>query len=513
MRATARLHHPVASFGGNASTHLVVSVTADEVQDNPTRLGLVFVIDRSGSMSQDRKLETVSASLAHLANYLGSGDEIALVSFDSEIKIECEPRSADEAGLAAFTAAVRGLSPRGSTDLDSGLATGIALANQMARADGSRAVRVIVLTDGQANEGICEPEQIASRLLGLAEGVSVSTIGVGLGCNHDLLGLVAERGLGSYGFVESASVAPEVLGAEIGGLLHLAASRVEVRVVPKPGYVVLEPALGVRSVLADDGSLRVVLGNLVSGVTRHLVFPVSLKAQKRANARPVTMAEVAVSGLVDEAQLSIALKPKVHFVAGEAVRDEELDEIVDLARLAAVQREAEQRAAAFDFGGARALLANSSYLSPSVAVLSENLLASYGSQAEYESGTVLRNSMSSMLSPSMNLVGSSAEFTALSSRTVGSFVSDKAREVATETAAAVSSAMKKGSSTGPVTVAGSQTPGAAPDFAASPIFVTGRSGITVTTGNSTSSTGAGLGDEAAGEPGDEAAADSETSAE
>ena len=479
MRATARLHHPVVNFDGPLSSHLVVSISGDDVNRLRPALGLVFVIDRSGSMSQDHKLETVALSLSHLADYLGAGDEIGLISFDTEVRVEAPGTAANASGLAGFHEAVGALRPRGGTDLDAGLAAGIAMANQMARRDSSRVVRVILLTDGQANAGVCEPAMIASRLESLSEGVSVSTIGVGLDCNHDLLGLVAERGRGSYGYVEAASLAPEVLGAEIGGLLNLDATSVVVEVGANKSYATIGEPLAVRSTQNASGGFLVNVGLVISGATKHLVFPVTLTPAKRPFARPVSVADVRVRGLVEDMEIAISLKPKTHFVTGETSRDGELDEAVDLARLAAAQREAERLASRRDFVGAASVLGSMTYTSNSVNLLNQSLASNYVSQDEYASGTVSRNSMRSMLSVDSELVGSSAAFDALASRTIGSYVSSAARDVAVETGAAVASSMRA-----TVTVAGTNGPGSTkltggPGASKGPVALTGGGADTV----------------------------------
>jgi len=452
MRATARLHHPVVNVDGSLSSHLVVSVTGDDVNRLRPALGLVFVIDRSGSMQEDRKLETVALSLSHLADYLGDDDLVGLVSFDTEVRIESDIVAATPEGLATFERATKALSPRGGTDLDSGLAAGIALANKMARRGAHRVVRVILLTDGQTNAGVCEPSRIVSRLESCASGVTVSTIGVGLDCNHDLLGLLAEKGKGSYGYVEVASLAPEVLGAEIGGLLNLDATSVEIRVRANDQYMSAEAALSTKTT-CEGSELIVQIGHVVSGATKHVVFPVTLTSPKRPHARAVSVADVVVGGVVEDADVSIALKPKTHFVSEATQRDEELDEAVDLARLAAAQREAERLATRRDFAAAALVLGAVTYTSNSVRLLSESLQSSYRSQAEYQSTTVVRNSMRSMLSVDGGLIGSSADFDSLTSRTVGNYVSSAARSVAQETGAAVASTMKHPM----VTVAGTST--------------------------------------------------------
>jgi uncharacterized protein YegL len=439
MHAAAKLHHPTVSIDGPTPSHLVVSVTGDEGDRLRPTLGLVFVIDQSGSMAWQSKLTTVTSSLRYLSTYLTDDDEIALVSFATNARVELAATKATADGISTFNAALGKLRASGGTDLDHGLKVGIALANQLVREKTNRVVRVIVLTDGDATNGQTNPTMIVKRMDSAADGVSLSTIGVGSDCNHDLLGRLAERGSGSYGFVESPGQAAEVLGAEVGGLINLDASDVKVTVEARATYLSVSPALAVPCSTDSDGRLVVSLGNLVAGQTRTLVFPVSALPPKGAFVRPVTGADVIVTGRVEDMATTIECKPKVKFADGVTVRDESLDEDVDLAVLAVAQRAAEERATHHDYAGASSLLrsAGSQCYTAGVAVLGSSLGASYSSAEQYRGDQGLRNSASSLLNATTDLIGSSPAFNSLVSRTIGGYGTDAQREVGLNTAKSV----------------------------------------------------------------------------
>jgi hypothetical protein len=442
MHASAKLHHSTVNLDGPTPSHLVVSVTGDEGDRLRPTLGLVFVIDQSGSMAWQNKHSTVTSSLRYLSTYLSDNDEVALVSFASSVKIELDTTRATKDGLARFESALCKLHAQGGTDLDKGLKVGIALANKIARDDVNRVVRVIVLTDGDATSGECNPSMIERRMDSASSSVSLSTIGVGSDCNHNLLGRLAERGSGSYGFVESPGQAAEVLGTEIGGLINLDASDVKVVVEARATYLSVSPALGVTCTTDSDGRIVVQLGNLVAGQTRNVVFPVTTCPPKHSFARPVTSADVTISGRVEDAATTIACKPKVHFATGLSIRDESLDETVDLAVLAVAQKAAEARAAHNDFAGASSILRSfaDTTFTAGVAVLGTGLEVSYQSAANYQADQGLRNSAGALLGAATDLVGSSQAFNSLVNRTVGDYSNDAARQVGLETARNVASA-------------------------------------------------------------------------
>lgn len=443
MRINARLHHPVVHVGDTVPTHLVVEVEGEEGERLRPPLGLVLLLDRSGSMG-GTKHATVTAAIDHLVGYLSEDDVVGLVGFDDAVTVALDPRPVRflHDGDGVLARALSDLRPRGSTDLDAGLQTALALANGIVRDHPGHVVRVVLLTDGRANVGVTDPATIAGRLASVSGAVSVSTIGVGVDCDHDLLGRLAREGRGSYGFVESPALAAEVLGTEIGGLVNLDAANVVVTLSPKEAYAAVGAPLAVEHADQVEGSWRVRLGHLVAGQTRRLVFPVTPVPPARAHARPVTVADVAVSALVEGAVVTLTAKPKTHFSAAATLRDEAVDEAVDLAILAEAVRQAESAAQRQDYNAVRQVFSQAESITHTVGVsaLNRELAASYVNNDAYNSSGPDRAAFATVLSSNADSIGTSARVAATLARTttVGTATSALARAVGLETANAVS---------------------------------------------------------------------------
>lgn len=442
MRAFAHLHHPRVAKNDATSTHLVVTVEAGEVTESlRPRLCIIPVVDRSGSMGREHKLAIVTAALRHLSSHLVADDQVGLVSFDDTVCTHLRPRPADARGMAAFHGVLSELAPRNMTDLSGGLAAGLAAAHQVAAsAERGTIVRVLVLTDGQANAGLTSPDGLLAQVADLPGSVSVSFLGVGTDCDHDLLGRLAEAGGGSYGFIETAERAADALGAEIGGLLHTAVAGLEVELRAREKYVRFGEPLASRTE-THEATTTVRLGVLGDGARRHVVVPVTTIAPGRAHARPVTIADVLVRGIVDDAPVEIKLLPKVHF--GEAGgADHELDETVELAVLADAQARAEEAARAGRYEDSVTLLGAVTTTTGSAKALQSWLAQNYADQHAYGASAVeRRSSIAAFSNTAGGLVGSSAGFDAMASRTLGSYVTDAQRHAANETRAAVSRAL------------------------------------------------------------------------
>jgi Ca-activated chloride channel family protein len=96
--------------------------------------------------------------------------------------------------------------------------------------------RVILLTDGIANEGVTDPDRIAADALAYNEqGIYLSTIGLGLDFNDALLIQLADQGQGGYTFVDSAEEMDRVFREHVAGLKQRVASDVSVTIIPEAG--------------------------------------------------------------------------------------------------------------------------------------------------------------------------------------------------------------------------------------------------------------------------------------
>src|SRR5438132_172271 len=102
--------------------------------------------------------------------------------------------------------------------------------------DAGRLTRCFLLTDGLANVGVTDVEQIAADAAGVRAnaGVGTSTFGIGLDYNEALLGPMAVAGGGQFHNLRSpAEIATTFLG-ELGELLAVAARDVRLEIEGTP---------------------------------------------------------------------------------------------------------------------------------------------------------------------------------------------------------------------------------------------------------------------------------------
>jgi len=227
---------PAVAADQSSALELLISIATPELpaelQARPRPpLNLALVIDRSGSMS-GRKLSYARKAARFLAGELTARDRLAIVAFDDEVTVVMPSTAVSDP--QPFLAAINTIHSGGCTALfDGWLAGATQVANHL---DPAALNRVLLLSDGQANEGLTDQRQIAEKVAGLtARGISTSAFGLGDGFDEDLMGAMASSGDGTLAFIESPGQLADLYASELQGLATTAGKRVSLGIRAKHG--------------------------------------------------------------------------------------------------------------------------------------------------------------------------------------------------------------------------------------------------------------------------------------
>ncbi len=204
----------------------VQGYSVSEAERKPA--SLTFVIDISGSMAQDGRLELVKQSLQMLVDRLRPSDSVAIVVYGSDARVLLNPTSGED--RATILSAIYGLQPEGATNVEAGLRVGYDLANRAYRPDGIN--RVILCSDGVANVGATGPDQILQSIRGYADaGITLTTVGFGMGNFNDvLMEQLADNGDGNYAYVDDLDEAQKLFVEDMTSTLQVIALNAKVQV-------------------------------------------------------------------------------------------------------------------------------------------------------------------------------------------------------------------------------------------------------------------------------------------
>ena len=268
VETESRISHPALLPGEEQEVFLYVALRgADVPLEQRLDLNLALVVDRSGSMGSQDKLVQAKAAAEQLVERLGPRDRLAIVVYDNEIDTVVPSSFVDETG--GFKTAIRALRPGGNTNLYGGLAAGC---NEVLAHYDERALnQVLLLSDGLANEGLTDRTKIRRRVQGFHErGLRVSTMGMGLNYDEELLGLLAHNARGNYSYVDHAEAVGGYLDREIDQLAAVVARDLELRVELGDG-VRLEEVYGYPSRREGD-AVVVPIPDTFAGERRKVVL-------------------------------------------------------------------------------------------------------------------------------------------------------------------------------------------------------------------------------------------------
>ena len=230
-------------------------------------LNLAIVIDKSGSMADFNKLERVKQALLVLVSKLRDTDTLSLVTFDANARVVFPAQRL--ANRSEVTEIIRSLRPGSSTNLEAGLMLGYKEAEKVFDRESTN--RVILLTDGIANQGVISPMQIERESQSFNEqGIDLSTIGVGEDLNKDLLRDLAKSGRGLFHFIADDEDVQKVFASELQSLISPVAKNPELEVTFGSGLR-LEHVYGFEPRIGKN-SVRIHLDTMNSGMTEVVIL-------------------------------------------------------------------------------------------------------------------------------------------------------------------------------------------------------------------------------------------------
>jgi Ca-activated chloride channel homolog len=252
---------------------------------SPLNVGVV--LDRSGSMYDERRLDFVIEAVKFLVDNLAPEDRVAIVAFADKAEVVA-PADAihDKAAVKRKIDDIDLLEIGGGTQMAAGMRAAIEeVKKHLSR---ERLNRVLVLTDGQTyEETACIDLANANR-----EQMSFSAMGVGVEFNEKLLMRIAEDSHGKYHFIGDPADIPGIFEDELQGLRAVTARNGRIDATLSQGVTVREVfraspeiyALG-APLLGDDRRISYEVGDLEAGVPASVLLTLVLPPRRPGSVR------------------------------------------------------------------------------------------------------------------------------------------------------------------------------------------------------------------------------------
>jgi Ca-activated chloride channel family protein len=233
VKVTAGIGRPYMLADGKQLNYIKVRLDGGAITDRSERVpvNVALVIDRSGSMAGD-KIRRAREAAIQAIDRLGKDDVVSVIAYDDTVEVLVPATKVSDRDN--ISRQIQRLQPGNSTALFAGVSKGAAEARKFL--DRDRVNRVILLSDGLANVGPSSPSALGELGASLIrEGISVTTIGLGLGYNEDLMTQLAHKSDGNHGFAKDADDLARIFNYEFGDIMSVCAKEVIVRIRCKDG--------------------------------------------------------------------------------------------------------------------------------------------------------------------------------------------------------------------------------------------------------------------------------------
>jgi Ca-activated chloride channel family protein len=320
---------------GASVRYLVARLKAGRGNDKSaadrTPLNIALVIDASGSMDGG-KLDAAKQAALGLAERLTEQDRLTVVSFASDVQVHLDAIAVTGSNIARIREEVTRLHTRGMTHLSGGWFAGVECAARIAEQDPRMTPRVIILSDGHANEGIVDPAELREHAGELRlRGVLTTCLGIGDGYDEQLLRGIAENGGGRLHDAELTSEISSVLLGELDDIFGTVVEDAKVSVTAPLGVQI--EVLGISNAERRAESFVVPIGPVQNEIERAVVFKVICP---RAGAGEELAFEVSVTGRDLDNGAGLEVRPVLaRLVAADGAGNSAQSRDTELARIVA----------------------------------------------------------------------------------------------------------------------------------------------------------------------------------
>ena len=301
--------NPMMLAGDKQTNYVRIALTGFNLPKTEQRppVNVAIVIDTSGSMGGTKINQARKAAIAAV-NRLQDDDIISVVLYSSSVQVLVPATKATD--RAQIIHKIKSVKAGGSTALFAGVSKGAAEVRKFRNDEYVN--RVILLSDGLANIGPKSPREL-ERLGGtlVKEGISVSTMGLGLGYNEDLMSKLAVAGSGNHVFVEAAEDLIAVFNREFNNLMSVVASDFEI-IAKVPEGVRPVRVVGTKADFSGR-EVSIPLAQLYAKQERYFIVEVEVDKSETGESRSLADVSIQYTNMISDTKDKLSSNVSVNF--------------------------------------------------------------------------------------------------------------------------------------------------------------------------------------------------------
>lgn len=286
---------------------------------------MIVVLDRSGSMAADNKLPYAKEAVRNLIGRLQADDRFALITFDSTAVVNTALVQVSDPMREQLSRQIASIRPGASTNLSDGLLKARGLLEGQST---ERSRRILLLSDGEANVGIVDPQELAKMVASFSKYATVvSTIGMGLGFNETLMASLADYGMGNYSYLEHLSTLGDILQKDLQDAKQVFASASGLSITLAKGMTITDAGGYPMDLTSQLGTARIMTGQLLAGSRKRFVVTMQVSTEHTGD---LPLGQVTLQYTSNRGDGSVTLSPEhLRVAVVEAARKDEAVASID----------------------------------------------------------------------------------------------------------------------------------------------------------------------------------------
>jgi Ca-activated chloride channel family protein len=314
VKVDVALAKPYLLAGQKQTTYLRVGLTGLPINaSRRTAVNVAIVLDKSGSMTGEKLRKAKDAALASI-DRLGPNDILSVIAYDNTVEVLVPATKITD--RQALRTAIDRLTAGGSTALFAGVSKGAAEVRKFL--DRQRVNRIILLSDGQANVGPSSPAELGNLGSSLIkEGISVTTLGLGLDYNEDLMTQLARKSDGNHYFIENTEDLARRFGYEFDDVLSVVAQEMTVSVNCAPDVRPIR-VLG-READITGQTVTTYLNQVYGNQEKYILLEVEVPAQRAGTERNIANVNVSYMNMASRNPDKIARTASARFTSSASL--------------------------------------------------------------------------------------------------------------------------------------------------------------------------------------------------